>query len=36
MRDGRNINLLRGGPIIITVGPTIRVGSLLAGTTGFM
>jgi hypothetical protein len=35
MRDGRNISLLEGGPIIITAGPMIRVGSLLAGITVF-
>jgi hypothetical protein len=36
MRDGRNISLVRGGPIIITAGPIIRVGSLPAGTIDFM
>jgi hypothetical protein len=36
MRDGRNISLLTGGHIIIIAGPTIRVGSLPAGTTVLM
>jgi hypothetical protein len=33
MRDGRNISLLREGLIITIVGPMIKVGSHLAGTT---
>jgi hypothetical protein len=36
MRDGRNLSLLMGGPIIITAQPMIRVGSLTAGTTDLM
>jgi hypothetical protein len=36
MRDGRNLSLLMGGPIFITGGPMIRVGSLPAGTTVVM
>jgi hypothetical protein len=36
MRDGRNIGLLREGHTITIVGPMIKVGSHLAGTTNSM
>jgi hypothetical protein len=36
MRNGRNTSLLMGGPIIITAGLMIRVGSLPAGSTDLM